>query len=50
MEMRIQEDRFCTELVFRVKGINKCFTDTNKKPTLSMETGEYISSRADKNE
>jgi hypothetical protein len=49
MEMRIREDRFITECVFRINGISKGFNDTNKQPTFSMGTGDYINGRADKN-
>jgi hypothetical protein len=40
MKMRIPEEELGMESVFRVIGIKKGFTDMNKQPTFSMETGD----------
>jgi hypothetical protein len=49
MEMRIREDQLGTERVSVSTETKKISTDMNKQPAFSVETGDYISDRADKN-
>jgi hypothetical protein len=50
MEMRIRGDRLGTERVSMSTELTNVSRDTNKQSTFSMETEDYISGRADKNE